>query len=482
MLKGFTRKFKPLEVLTDEQVATIHRGTLNVLETTGVRVEYDKALNLFADHGCKVDFDEKRVRIPGWLVEESLRKCPSSFPVRAREPENDLMLGGNTLYFGQGVGMRIVDLSTWEPRIATVKEHSDAIRVMDALDSLHSLTGFHFYYDREGISPVMVMLEGLASGIRNSTKMEVFSGSHGVERFAIKMAKAVGMDLLGGIDPSSPLTLYTDCCEQAFRFAEAEFPIVVVSGAVMGGTGPATLAGSTITNNAEIMAGIVLVQLIKPGSRVTAADFVFPMNMRNGSLDFGALGIASHNAMFNQIWRSYRIPTVSFSAPFSNSKKTDFQNGYERAMLALTFALSGNNFISLHGALHGELTFHPVQAVLDDDIANWVGRFLEGVEVNDETLAIDLINEVGPIPGNYLNKEHTRKWWKKEQFIPKVADRQAYPVWIEKGKKDALALAKERMEEILAIHKPKPLTPEQDKAIGEILEEARSFYRESKGR
>ena len=106
MLKGFTRKFRPLEILTDEQVQAIHRGTLNVLETTGVRVEHDKALALFAEHGCKVDFDKKRVRIPGWLVEESLRKCPSSFPLRARDLENDLMVGGAAITeeFATGIG------------------------------------------------------------------------------------------------------------------------------------------------------------------------------------------------------------------------------------------------------------------------------------------------------------------------------------------------------------------------------------------
>ena len=97
----------------------------------------------------------------------------------------------------------------------------------------------------------------------------------------------------------------------------------------------------------------------------------------------------------------------------------------------------------------------------------------------DETLAINLIEQVGPIPGNFLTTEHTRKWWKKEQFIPRAADRESYPEWIKKGKKDALALAKERVEEILATHEPEPLTPEQDMAIDEILEEARRYYRKN---
>jgi len=145
--------------------------------------------------------------------------------------------------------------------------------------------------------------------------------------------------------------------------------------------------------------------------------------------------------------------------------------------MALTAALSGANIIQLHGGIYGEIAYHPVQSILDDDIAGMIGRFIEGVEVNDETLAIDLIEEVGPIPGFYLNKEHTRKWWKKEQFVPRTADRLTYPEWIRTGKKDCISYAKERMEEILTTHKPKPLTDSQEKEIEKILEEARKYYK-----
>jgi trimethylamine--corrinoid protein Co-methyltransferase len=106
-----------------------------------------------------------------------------------------------------------------------------------------------------------------------------------------------------------------------------------------------------------------------------------------------------------------------------------------------------------------------------------IGRFLQGVQVNEETLALDLINEVGPIPGMYLDKAHTRTWWKREQFMPKVADRLSLPEWMESGKKSALDYAKERMEEILATHKPEPLTAKQEEEVERILEEARQYYR-----
>ncbi len=119
-----------------------------------------------------------------------------------------------------------------------------------------------------------------------------------------------------------------------------------------------------------------------------------------------------------------------------------------------------------------------MQAILDDDIAGMVGRAVEGVEVNDETIALDLINEVGPAPGHYLAKAHTRKWWKKEQFVPKAADELTLPQWEKIGKKGCLDYAKERMEEILATHKvDPPLTPKQEQDIEDILKEAREYYR-----
>jgi len=246
----------------------------------------------------------------------------------------------------------------------------------------------------------------------------------------------------------------------------------------MGGTAPATIAGSTITNNAEVIAGVLLAQLIRPGTRVLVKDLIFPQNMRSGAPVFGAIEIALHNVIFNQLWRRYDIPRSNTTC-YPSSKRIDFQSGYEKAQIALIAALSGVNSMLLHGSVHGELTHHPIQAILDDDVAGRIGRFISGVEVSDETLAVGLIEEVGPIPGHYLNKEHTRQWWKKEFFLPQAADILTYPEWMKTGKKSCLDYAKERMEKILATHKVLiPLTPGQEDDIERILNEARKYYKD----
>jgi len=474
--KGFTRNFRPLEILAEADLEAIHRGTLEVLWGTGVRVEHERALNLMERNGCKVDYDEMRVRIPPALVEECLQRTPSTFHALARDYKDSLMIGGNTLYLAVAPGQQTVDLDTWEPRVATRKENYHGVTVLDALPTVHFFSPYTPYFGFEAVPPCMAMLESLAARIRNSTKFQCVGFSNDSEVFAIKMARAVGIEILGTCAWAPPLTVYRDAVESAFRFAEAGLPLRMISGQVMGGTAPATIAGGIITNNAEVIAGLVLVQLIKPGTRVLVKDFSASMNMKSGAPAFGGIEICLHNAASNQIFQRYGVPLDDTTA-YPNSKLPDYQSGYEKAFRVLMAGLSGANTLLFHGSIHGELTHHPVQAILDDDSAGMVGRFMEGIVVNDETMALDLIEKVGPIPGHFLDKEHTRRWWKPEQFVPKAADRLTYPEWMRAGKKGCLDYARERMEEILATHTPPSLTSSQEEDVERILEEARTFYK-----
>jgi trimethylamine--corrinoid protein Co-methyltransferase len=449
---------------------------LDVLRETGVTFESDKALKLFEQNDCIVDYEQRRVRFPPGLVEDCIRRCPSTFRLRARDRDNDLVIGGNSLYFGLAPGKDIVDLDTWEARVATEQEFREFVTVLDHLDTMGWLICYP-YFGWEGLDPVMALTEITASMIRNSTKVVEMGYSLDSEVFCIEMAQAVGIEIFSPIAASAPLTYYGDAVEMAFRCVEAGFPIDICSGGVHGGTAPATIAGSIVTDNAEMLAGLVLVQLIKPGTRVIVMDQTSPQNMRTGSPFFGAIGCSLHMVGSTQVWRRYGVPHRNSQAGYTQSKRIDFQNGYERTISALTTALCGANLMSLIGGVYGEVTAHPVQAILDHDIARMIGRFLEGIEVNDETLAADVIHEVGPIPGFYLDKEHTWQWWKKEQFVPDVSDTLTYPEWKEGGKKSCLDYAKEKMEEILATHKPTPLTPSQEEDIQRIIDEARTYYK-----
>ncbi len=478
MVPGFKRNFKPLEILNEEEVEAIHQGTLEVLERTGVRVEHERALKLFSKNGCQVDFDAMRVRIPPDLALECLRQAPSSFKIRARNPEHDLELGGDTAYFDTFPGMQILNLDTCQTRPATREENASGVIVLDALENLSCIGAYTPYFNIEGIPPAMAIPESLAAKIKNSSKALVNTGYQlDCEVFNIEMAKAVGTEIGGLFMASPPMAFSRDAVECAFRFVEAGFPVHISGGVLMGATAPATLAGATIVNNVQAITAVVLTQLIKPGTRVLSGDFSFAQEMRNGAPAFGSIEGSLHMVVFNQIWRRYGIPTATAITGPVSSKRIDFQAGYEKAMSALLAVLSGSNLIKMHGCVYGQLAWHPVQAILDDDIAGMAGRFVEGAAVSSDTLAVELIKVVGPIPGMYLDKEHTRKWWRKEQFLPKTADRLTYPEWLEKGGKSTLDYAKDRMEEILATHKPAPLTSKQDGEIERILAKARDYYK-----
>lgn len=477
MIKGFTRRARPFEVLTPEELESVHRGALYVLEKTGMRVEHERMLRLCAQNGCQVDFEATRVRVPPALVEECLRRCPSHYLLRARNRDQDLMVGGNTVYFMQGMGMRTFDLETWEPRPATAREHREAMIVADALDNVHLADGVFFYMERERIPPVMIMLENLASGLRHSSKAEQFGYQRDCEIFAIQMADALGINLNPELDSASPLTIYGGAVEAAFRYVEAAIPIEPTVTGGMGSESPATLAGSLVLATAMILGWTTLVQLIKPGAPMSIQHGIAPVDMRTGLGRAATPQEALGTVLVNQILRRYRIPSCSGCGFTSNSREIDYQVGFEKGLGTLIDALSGGHLLIFQGGSGHELLFHPVLSILDNDIAGWVGRFIEGVTVTDDTLAIDLINQVGPIPGHYLGAAHTREWWRKEQYLPRTASYEPYQVWLESGKKDALALAKEHMDQILATHRPQPLTVEQEQAIERILKEARDYYR-----
>jgi len=481
MLNGFMRRLKPLEILTEDEMQAIHRGALDVLWQTGVKLESTKALELLADNGCRVDHDEMTVRFPPGLVEECLRKCPSSFRLRARDPEKDLVVGGNTVYFLPFPGRNTVDPDTWEARPATREEFYDAVTVLDALDNVHAMYNFAPYHGFAGVPQAMAVVEGVAGQIRNFSKAIAMAGRpHGCEVFTIELAQSLGIDIGGGMKSAPPFTFHEDQVQAAMRLAEAGLVTYAENIRVMGSTGPATLAGSAVSGNAEALAEIVVSQLANPGTKMWALGFTFPQDMTEGALVprplFGTVESHLSQLVFGQIWRTYGLPVYSAVAGTCRSQTIDYQAGYEKALGAITAVLSGANFVALCGSMGGTNAFHPLQAILDDDIAGMMGRFVRGVEVTDETLAVDLINTVGQAP-RFFDEPHTKKWAELERYAPRSADWLAYPEWLEGGKKTALDHARERMEDILANHRPLRLSAQQEQIVDDVLKEARDFYR-----
>lgn len=476
-IKGFKRNFSPLEIVNEKQLDAICRGTLQVLEKTGVVFHHKKALEIFAASGCRVDFDNDRVRFPAGLVEECLDNIPSTFTVKARDSKNNMTLGKrDETYFTSSCGMDTVDLKTWEARKPTRKEFYETIKVFDALPNIHMQICFP-YFGFAKVPQVMCLLESTAAKIRNSTKVQMEGTVEGSYMFSNEMAKATGQDLLNLTNPAAPLTYYEDVAQLVCDYAKNDWPAHFTAGTVAGSTGPCTIAGQQLSENAISIGGMVLSQLVNPGARIWAGNMSFIQNMRTGAPGFGAIENSLNDVLFTQFWRKFRVPTWSAAPAWTNAKRIDFQAAYETSMMATISALSGANVIFFQGGMTAELTMSVLKAILDDDIAGMIGRFLRGVEVTDETLVPELIDEVGPLPGQFLTTKHTMENWKKEQYLTRVADRMTIPHWLKGGKKDILDLAVEKMEAILATHKVTPLPDNQEQAIEDILRDARQHYR-----
>ncbi|UCB46023.1 MAG: trimethylamine methyltransferase family protein [Spirochaetota bacterium] len=475
--KGIVRNIPPLEILSQDQVERIHRGALEVLETTGVEVESRRALEFYQKGGCIVELESHRVRFPSELVLHCIRQCPTSFRMRALDPRNDLILGGNVVYSGLFSGLRTVDLDTWETRIPTVQDNHDANKIADGLENVHGSPSYTPYCEFVDEPPVMFLPISTWSRLKYLSKVSRIGTTMGSHIWELQMAQALDVDIYGAMEGPPPLTWNKDATDCAIDCAEAGFPVEPAAGGAMGATYPATIAGALVISMAEVMSGLVLVQIVRPGNPVIVNCFGPPLNMRTGHLKFGAISISLYLASWNQIWRTmYGIPIMNGGIGASNSKSIDFQCAYEKSVGILLSAQSGANWINTVGGLTGELTYHPVLSVLENDVLGYIGRFLEGVIVDDETLAIDLIEETGPIPGNYLDKAHTRKWWKLEQFMPHVADILPYPQWLKSGKKSTLDMARERADYLLKTWESK-LPPGKEKELDKILEECRQWYK-----
>jgi trimethylamine--corrinoid protein Co-methyltransferase len=374
-------------------------------------------------------------------------------------------------------GARYVDIDTGMVTMPTIEQNNIGVLISDSLDSVNVFPSYTPYFEIEGIPPVMSCPVSCAQRHRFSTKPS--RGAQPSDSFIweTQIAKAVDAQIMGCVEGAAPLSLAEDPCNAAFYYLEAGFPIYIASGSIMGGSHPITIAGASVSHNAELLAIIVLLQCIKPGAEVIANNFVSAMNMATGDVSFGTAAIAMHQMAYNQIWHSlYKIPVNNTGSAFSNAKIIDYQLGAEKLPLATCSALSGANLIVLHGGVTAELAYNPVLAIIDDDVAKTLGRIVEGFSVNDDTIGLDVIRNVGS-NGTFLNTRQTRTMWKTEDYVPGTFDKTSYQEWVNSGKKTVIDRAKARYEEILATYKPVPVTPEQDREIDRILKEATEYYK-----
>jgi trimethylamine--corrinoid protein Co-methyltransferase len=472
------RGFAPLNIISNDEVEQIKEGTLNVLETTGAMVEDPEVLKMMGNAGCGIDLNEKRVRIPRDIVLQCLEDVPSSYVLKARERDDDVLITGdgeNTVFMGN-CGMKLLDLDTWATREPTRKEFYDAIKVFDYLKHVDIHAPFP-YWGFEKVPGIMRLIESAAAKFRYSTKAQEEGSTADEYRWITAMAKLFDSDIQQLCNSASPLAFFQSFTDRLKFLTENDQPIQFAPGPSKGFTGPVTIAGCLISNNAETIVGMVMSQLFKKGARSWASNMVLTPNMSNGLPSFGDIGNQLSDAIHNQVWRSYNIPCIISCSGWTNSMKLDYQAGYELTFAGMLDALTGPSGLTYFSALNAQLSAHPIKSIIDNDVVGMIKRFCQGVLVTEETLAVDLINEIGPMPGTFLDNDHTFKWWRKETYLPEAASRLSGLRWFEGGAKDTIDLAREKLDYILANHKPKLLTDSQEEELEYILNDARQYYR-----
>ncbi|MCZ7665191.1 MAG: trimethylamine methyltransferase family protein [Thermoleophilia bacterium] len=478
-MPGFPVQIKKMEVLGLGEIEAIREAAFDVMATTGVMVGGEEAHRLLEDAGCHVDRERSMVRFPREVVETALAVTPRSFVLKAQDESNSLEIGKDDhLYFFSSCGLHTVDLDTWEQREPTRKEFHDFVRVLDSLPNVDGIAPF-IWWGFARVPQAMRLLESNAAKLRLSTKAQGEGAVLGNDTWNVEMARAVGQDLWNLVNPVAPLAIPEEESAKIIRLARADMPFSVTAGPTLGATAPATLAGGLVSNAAEHLAALVLAQVVRPGTRFISGHMAHAQNMTNGSPFFGQVTNALQAAGFNQLWDLLGVPTYNTCSTWTGSKSIDYQAGYETALAATIAAASGASLLPMQGGMTAQLAASPVKAIIDDDVAGMIGRFLQGIEVTGDTLAVDLIKQVGPMPGTYLGEAHTREWWRKEQYRPVVADHSSYEEWATSGKKVALDHAREKMDALVASHPGTRLSASQEEAVESILQEARAHYRKT---
>ncbi|MBC7240968.1 MAG: trimethylamine methyltransferase family protein [Anaerolineae bacterium] len=456
-------RFRPvLRTLSDEQVRQIHLATLEVLERTGVQITHPRAKEILAGAGARVQGD--RVRIPSWMVEDALHKAPHRVVLGTRGGQRTVLLEGDKVWFGPSLDcIDYLDPVTEERRPFTSADCAVTARVADALPNYHWVMTIGMAADVPADIADRVIAKQV---LTNCEKPFVFcckdvNSTRDIYEMAIAIAGSEEAFLQAPFiihysEPVSPLLHYDPAIEKLMYCAEKGIPLVYYPAPMAGGTAPATFAGVIVQGSAESLSGLVLAQLVRPGAPFIYGAFTTIMDMSTTIFSYGAPEMSLMAAAMAQLAQFYGLPFFG-TAGCTDAKFPDPQAAAEAAFSCLSSALAGANLVHDSGWLdHGSVA-SPAYMVLVNEVLYMVRQFLQGLAVNEETLAVDIIDKVGP-GGHYLNEEHTLRHF-REVWYSELFDRAMLDQWKQKGGKRFEERLREATQKAMA-HTPAPLPAE----------------------
>ncbi|WP_198306644.1 [trimethylamine--corrinoid protein] Co-methyltransferase [Dehalobacterium formicoaceticum] len=474
MMSGFS-----LNTFTEEQLDLIHFATLEILQDVGVKVESSEASQIFADGGCRVEKHGEYdiVKIPGYVVEDCLRWAPSNIVFYGRNKKDDFPADGKRTGaspFGENV--QVIDRKNRNVRKSVKQDLAEATLLCDYYQQVPMVERALCSGDQ---IPAAQALHNFQAMVANTSKHILLSfGMAESAQKIIEMAYGVAGSkkafeerpfVTAFVCPTSPLVLVKQCCEGTITAARGGAGVAIIPMALSGATAPATLAGTLIQHNAEVLSNLVLAQLTRKGTPTMYCTCSTIMDLRFTLAAVGAPEWGILSAALASVAQYYKLPFWGNGGQ-TDSKIVDAQAGYESSLTMLLTTLSGANITYGAGCLESGLTFDFAKFVLDMENFTRVQKAVAGIELNDEQMALDVIKEVGP-GGEFMTHPHTFKHM-KEMSMSKIFDRRNRSLWGEfTGGKDVTEGAYKEAERILAEHRPVPVSSSAMDTMGEIIRE-----------
>jgi len=467
-------------ILNDEAINKIHDSTLDILKNTGVTVIHEKGMNLLEEAGGKVDRKTQIVKIPASLVERCLKTTPSSFVMAGRDYNNDLNIGMNgKIYSRNGGGpAHVEDLDTGMVRDALLEDVGDYARLVDAIDNIDIAAPIY----AQDITPIVRDLSVLATMFANTSKhINMRQLQLSSLPYVLKMAEIVAgsrenlkarpvITMLES--PIAPLRIPDVLVETLLECGAYGIPVEICSMPIAGATGPITLAGSLLISNVEMVASIVISQLVNPGAPLVFTPRIMILDMRTAHALTGSIENAMLAAAGVQLAREkYQIP-VNVHGPYTDSLISDAQAGIENTYFTFLPALGGANILTGAGHLEGGLFVSYTQLMIDSEITGILQRALQGFDVDTNSLGVDAIHRsISSI--NLLTDPHTiANLRKTNSFKPKLLNRTPRQLWVDQGSLSMKDRAREMAKRVLTGHEPIPLDHETEKELNSLIKQA----------
>ncbi|MBI3241117.1 MAG: trimethylamine methyltransferase family protein [Chloroflexi bacterium] len=465
--------FPPLEIVPPEGIEKIHNASLDLLENTGICVMDEEALSLFEHAGARVDHQSQMVWLDrGWLM-EIVARAPAEFTWRARNLQRNVRIGGNNIALAANGGMAYASNLDVGRRRGTLQDYEAFLKLGQMCNVIHINAG------------ELVAIQDIPSSARHLRRLlanflytdkAILEAAHGrvIPLDCFEMAKMVfgtldGDPVFGGvINVSSPLRYDNRMAGGLISYARAGQVAIVTPFISAGAMGPITVAGALTQQNAEALTGIALTQIVKPGVPVIYGNFTTPTDMKSGAPAFGTPEAAWATLASAQLARRYKLPFRG-SGSLNNSKVPDAQATWESHWSLWPALFAHTNFV-LHsvGWLEGGLTASYEKWIIDAETLAMFFHFFKGFEISDETLALDMIAEVGP-GGHHFGTPHTQARFATEFYQSTLADRLGYETWHAAGEWDATKRAHAIWKEMLAHYEPPPLDPVLQQALTEFV-------------